>query len=51
MWLYQGEEFKEDQAEGYVGFVYLIENIFTKKKYIGKNKVIYIGKIQKGFYL
>lgn len=36
MWMYQGEEFKEEQAEGYVGFVYLIENIFTKKKYIGK---------------
>lgn len=36
MWMYQGEEFKEEQTEGYVGFVYLIENIFTKKKYIGK---------------
>ena len=36
MWVFEGEPFTEEMAEGYVGFVYLIENIFTKKKYIGK---------------
>lgn len=36
MWLYQDKEFTEDQTEGYVGFVYLIENLANGKKYIGK---------------
>lgn len=36
MWLYQGKEFDESLIGDNVGFVYMIENIFTKKKYIGK---------------
>ena len=35
-WYYQGAEFQEENAEGYAGFVYLIENLQTGKKYIGK---------------
>lgn len=36
MWLYQDKEFTEDQSEGYVGFVYLIENLASSRKYVGK---------------
>jgi hypothetical protein len=36
MWLYQGKEFDEELIGDNVGFVYMIENVFTKKKYIGK---------------
>ena len=36
MWLYQGKEFDESLIGDNVGFVYMIENIFTKRKYIGK---------------
>ena len=36
MWLYQDKEFTEDQSEGYVGFVYLIENHVNGRKYVGK---------------
>lgn len=36
MWKYKGEEFKEEQIEKYVSFVYLITNKISGKKYIGK---------------
>lgn len=36
MWLYKNEEFNIDNAEGYFGFVYLITNNKTGRKYIGK---------------
>jgi len=36
MWLYHGRNFTEAMAEGYVGFVYLIENTVSGRKYIGK---------------
>ena len=36
MWLYQGKEFDEELIGDNVGFVYMIENVFTKKRYIGK---------------
>jgi hypothetical protein len=35
-WLYDGQPFDGDQIDGYQGFVYLIENPSTNKKYIGK---------------
>jgi hypothetical protein len=35
MWTYQGQEFTE-VPEGIVGFVYIIENNTTGKRYIGK---------------
>jgi hypothetical protein len=34
-WSYQGKEI-EEIPEGYIGFVYLITNLQTRQKYIGK---------------
>jgi hypothetical protein len=36
MWLYNGKEISDEDLEDYVAFVYLIENLETGKKYIGK---------------
>lgn len=36
MWLYEGKEVSDEQSTKYYGFVYLIENIATGKKYIGR---------------
>jgi len=36
MWLYNGNEFKSENIENYIGFVYCITNNLTGKKYIGK---------------
>jgi hypothetical protein len=36
MWLYREKAFTEDDIEDSFGFVYLIENLTTGKKYIGK---------------
>lgn len=36
MWTYQGKELDESIIEDYVGFVYLITNTSSHKKYIGK---------------
>ncbi len=36
MWLLNNKFITDDQVEGYVGFVYLITNMVTDKKYIGK---------------
>ena len=36
MWKYKNEEFNEDLIEGHIGFVYLITNLVTSRKYIGK---------------
>lgn len=36
MWKYKGEEFKEELIEKNVAFVYLITNLITERKYIGK---------------
>lgn len=36
MWKYKGEEFKEELIEKNVAFVYLITNLITGRKYIGK---------------
>ena len=41
MWIYKGEELKE--IGGYIGFVYLITNLRTNKRYIGK-KNFYFSK-------
>jgi hypothetical protein len=35
-WTYQGEKFDETLSEGYHGFVYIITNTLTGRKYIGK---------------
>lgn len=45
MWLYEGSPF-ENIPENYYGFVYLITNNVTGKKYIGK-KLFWFSKIKK----
>tara|TARA_R110000772_G_scaffold99174_2_gene198854 strand:- start:12176 stop:12613 length:438 start_codon:yes stop_codon:yes gene_type:complete len=35
-WWYKFQELNEETVEGYVGFVYKITNLETKRKYIGK---------------
>lgn len=36
VWLYNGKPFLQEQSEEYFGFVYIITNLDTDKKYIGK---------------
>lgn len=36
MWLYQGKEIDDSVIDEYVGFVYIITNQLTQRKYIGK---------------
>jgi hypothetical protein len=36
MWLFEEKEFNHELAQEYYGFVYLIENIETGKRYIGR---------------
>jgi hypothetical protein len=43
MWLYNRSEFTEDQIDKNIGFVYLITNKVTNRKYIGK-KLFFFSK-------
>lgn len=43
MWIYQNNEFTEDQIEKHLGFVYLITNKLNGRKYIGK-KLFWFAK-------
>lgn len=36
MWIYEGKEFSEEEADNYFGFVYIITDLGTNKKYVGK---------------
>jgi hypothetical protein len=36
MWVYEGTEFSEEEANNYFGFVYIITDLDANKKYIGK---------------
>jgi hypothetical protein len=36
MWLYKGKEVSDEDIQGYVAFVYLITNLQSGKRYIGK---------------
>ena len=45
MWIYQDKEFTEEQIEKYIGYVYLITNKLTGRKYIGK-KLFWFSKIR-----
>lgn len=36
MWLYENQLFEKEKADHYYGFVYVIENIETGKRYIGR---------------
>ncbi len=42
MWLYNEEEFTSDMIGDYVGFVYLLTDLKSNKKYVGKK--IFISK-------
>lgn len=39
MWLYNNKNITEDDIKGYVGFVYLIENLDNNMYYIGKKSL------------
>jgi Putative endonuclease segE, GIY-YIG domain len=43
MWLYQNKEFTDDLIEKNIGYVYLITNLTSGKKYIGK-KLFWFSK-------
>lgn len=43
MWTYQNKEFTEQEIEKYIGYVYLITNKLTGRKYIGK-KLFWFSK-------
>lgn len=43
MWLYQGKEFTEDLIDKNIGYVYLITNLTSGRKYIGK-KLFWFSK-------
>jgi hypothetical protein len=36
MWIYNNKEIGDDEIEGHASFVYIITNLETGKKYIGK---------------
>jgi len=39
MWTYQGREICDEDADGYAAFVYIITNLETGRKYIGKKNL------------
>lgn len=43
MWIYQGNEFTEEQIDKYIGYVYLITNKLNNRKYVGK-KLFWFSK-------
>ena len=47
MWLYDGQPFEYNEEDKLVGFVYLITNIHTGKKYIGKKRFKKVQTYQK----
>ncbi len=40
MWLYEEREFRSDDISDNLGFVYIIENLTTGRKYIGQKKFV-----------
>lgn len=45
-WTYRGEEVTFDDIKSYQGFVYIIENTLTGKKYIGKKFIYSLRKVK-----
>lgn len=43
MWTYQNKEFTEEEIGSYIGYVYMITNLKTNKRYIGK-KLFWFSK-------
>lgn len=46
VWYYHGLEFKEEDIQEHVGFVYEIENLLDGRKYIGQKKFGSVKKIK-----
>ena len=46
MWWHKGREFTQEDADGWTGFVYLITNLETGKKYVGKKRLVRSRKIR-----
>ena len=40
MWIYKDKEVSDEDIQGYVAFVYLITNLQSGKKYIGKKLTV-----------
>lgn len=40
-WIYNGRPVSDEDIDGSIGFVYLIENLMTKRKYIGKKLLLH----------
>ncbi len=38
-WIYTDREFIIEDAEGYIGFIYLITNLVNDKKYVGQKRL------------
>lgn len=47
-WLYQGQIFDESKIKDHIGFVYVILDTLTGKKYLGQKKFIRTPKNSKG---
>ena len=39
-WSYNNEALSDEQTEGFVAFVYIIENLVSGRKYIGKKRLL-----------
>jgi hypothetical protein len=46
MWIHNGKEFTEDDINDSLGFVYLITNLITGKKYVGKKIFTFVKTTQ-----
>jgi len=46
MWLYNGEEFTSEMIDDYTGFVYIITNNTSGKKYVGKKLFKSVRRLQ-----
>ena len=47
MWYYKGNQITESDIDGYTAFVYIITNLATNRKYIGKKKLFFKKRKQK----
>lgn len=46
-WLYKGKPVEPDSLKGFAGFVYIITDLTTKRKYIGKKTLVFVRKLKK----
>jgi hypothetical protein len=45
MWYYKGKEFTSEDIGDYIGFVYVITNLLTHKKYVGKKGLMSVRRL------